>query len=98
MLGPIFFNCIVYVQCTYCMSKKSCPIFLGLKLKLDKTSWTIKHEYVEKCPDVRMMSIWASIVYLLYCPRSLDPFYIVSYNTKWPNTPWTDSMCALSQV
>ena len=84
----------------YCMSKKSCPIFSGLKIKLDKTSWTIKHKYVQKCPDVRMMSIWASIVYLLYCPRSLDPFYIVRYTIQNGQTlrGQTACVCALSQV
>ena len=26
------------------------------------------------------------------CPRSSDPFYIVSYNIKWVTTSWTFSM------
>ena len=26
-----------------------------------------------------------------YVPRSLDPFYIVSYNVKWTKTSWTYS-------
>ena len=27
------------------------------------------------------------------CPRSSDPFYIVSYNIKWATTSWTYSTC-----
>ena len=30
-----------------------------------------------------------NILYTL-CPRSSDPFYIVSYEMKWVNTSWTD--------
>ena len=26
------------------------------------------------------------------CPRSLDPFYILSYYIKWVTTSWTHSM------
>ena len=26
------------------------------------------------------------------CPGSSDPFYVVTYNTKWVNTSWTYSM------
>ena len=29
------------------------------------------------------------------CPRSSDPFYIVSYYLKWVSTFWTYSMCLL---
>ena len=25
------------------------------------------------------------------CPRSPDPFYMVTYNIKWVETSWTDS-------
>ena len=26
------------------------------------------------------------------CPRSSDPFYIVTYNKKWVTTSWTHSI------
>ena len=26
------------------------------------------------------------------CPRSSDPFYIVSYNIKWVTTSWTNNI------
>ena len=30
--------------------------------------------------------------YLTVCPRSSDPFYIVSYYIKWVTTSWTHSI------
>ena len=43
---------------------------------MDKTSWTYS-----------MKEIHSTV-----CPRSGDPFYIVSYNMKWVTTSWTYSM------
>ena len=33
---------------------------------------------------------WQSTV----CPRSSDPFYIVTYYIKWVTTSWTDGSCS----
>ena len=30
------------------------------------------------------------------CPRSSDPFYIVTYYIKWVTTSWTDGIVQLS--
>ena len=30
------------------------------------------------------------LVILTVCPRSSEPFYIVTYYTKWGTTSWTD--------
>ena len=27
------------------------------------------------------------------CPRSKDPFYVVTYSIKWVTTSWTDGIC-----
>ena len=32
------------------------------------------------------------------CPRSSDPFYIVSYYIKWVTTSWTHSMNVKTRV
>ena len=35
---------------------------------------------------------------LTVCPRSSDPFYIVTYYIKWVTTSWTDGMIFFSVV
>ena len=37
---------------------------------------------------------WHSTV----CPRSGDPFYVVTYYIKWVTTSWTDGTIALLQI
>ena len=32
-----------------------------------------------------------TVIQVLLCPRSCDPFYTVSYNINWVTTSWTDS-------
>ena len=34
---------------------------------------------------------------LTVCPRSSDPFYIVTYYIKWVSTSWTDGCARIEQ-
>ena len=36
------------------------------------------------------------LLYDTVCPTSIDPFYIVTYYTKWATTSWTSSICCKS--
>ena len=31
-------------------------------------------------------------LYIAECPRSSDPYYLVTYYIKWVTTSWTDGM------